>query len=131
LRVISRLVLVALSLVCATAGEAAHEHNERGLFAFRDKRFTDAVQEFEAVQKLDPAFPDIDLNLGMALFQAGAYQAALAPLTRARAAHPTLRPIHRGAARRPPNSPKVPPSNVRHAPNPHTPVPTPAKRRRI
>jgi len=58
---------VALSLVSA-AEESARDHNERGLFALRDKRFTEAATEFETARKLDPAFPDVDLNLGLALF---------------------------------------------------------------
>ena len=79
---------MVLSLVCATAGESAQDHNERGLFAFRDKRFADAAKEFEAVRAIDPAFADVDLNLGLALFQAREYQTALDPLRRARTAHP-------------------------------------------
>ena len=74
--------------MCAAAEDGAREHNDRGLFAYRDRRFADAAREFETVRALDPAFPDADLNLGLALFQAREYQSAIDALRRARAAHP-------------------------------------------
>lgn len=57
-------------------------HNYLGLIAVRQQQFDEAARQFSRVAELQPDFPDADLNLGIALFQAEEYAKALEPLTR-------------------------------------------------
>ena len=67
----------------------ARGHNYLGLIAARQRRFSDAAQDFTRVSKLQANYPDVDLNLGLALFNAERYSEALEPLERAVARNPS------------------------------------------
>ena len=58
-------------------------HNFLGLIAARHERFDEAARQFAEVRKLQPTFPDVEFNLGLALFSAKKFSEALAPFERA------------------------------------------------
>jgi tetratricopeptide (TPR) repeat protein len=57
-------------------------HHCLGLMAVRQQQFDEAARQFSRVAELQPDFPDVDLNVGIALFQAEEYAKALEPLAR-------------------------------------------------
>ena len=61
----------------------ANARNYLGLIAGRRQRFNDAAREFAALRSSRPDFPEVDFNLGLALFEAEKYAEALEPLERA------------------------------------------------
>lgn len=61
----------------------ANTHQRLALIAARQGRFEKAAQEFELVSKLQPDFPRIDFNLGLALFHAQRLPEAIGAFARA------------------------------------------------
>jgi tetratricopeptide (TPR) repeat protein len=58
-------------------------HNFLGLIAARHEQFDEAARQFAEVQTLQPSFPDVDFNLGLALFSSRQFSEALGNLERA------------------------------------------------
>ncbi len=53
------------------ADKEAKEHFEKGVKAFRQDKFDQAVDQFQAAEREDPTIPEIHVNLGMALAAVG------------------------------------------------------------
>src|SRR6267142_1510086 len=67
----------------------AGARNSLGLIAARHEQFEEAARQFTLVKKLQPDFPDVDFNLGLALFSAKHYSEALPPLEYAASRNPS------------------------------------------
>lgn len=76
------LLLLCLSANGQTAASAASLNAEGGR-ALTTGDVAAALQKFHAAARLDPADPEIQLNLGLALLRAGKLADALAPLQKA------------------------------------------------
>jgi len=62
---------------------SASGHNFLGLIAARHESFSEAAKQFASTRALQPDFPDVDFNLGLALFASRRFFDAAAPLDRA------------------------------------------------
>ena len=83
---ISKFAALVLLLCLSANGEAAASAaslNAEGSRALTAGDVATALQKFHAAARLDPANPDIQLNLGLALVRAGKLADALAPLHKA------------------------------------------------
>ena len=60
-----------------TGADSALQRNDRGVAAFKEKRYQDALNEFLAGYKLDPTIPLITNNAGFAYFKLEQYPEAI------------------------------------------------------
>ena len=72
-------------------------HNFLGLIAARHERFDEAARHFAEVRNLQPDFPDVDFNLGLALFSARQFSEAVGPLEHALQGNPSSAKIKKYA----------------------------------
>ena len=63
--------------VPTTGADSALQRNDRGVAAFKEKRYQDALNEFLAGYKLDPTIPLITNNAGFAYFKLEQYPEAI------------------------------------------------------
>jgi tetratricopeptide (TPR) repeat protein len=75
------------------ARTAGSIYNQLGLVSASQNDFKRAARYFEQASKWSSDLPDIDYNLGLALFKAVQFQQALAPLERALEKQPTRVPL--------------------------------------
>ncbi len=80
---ISRFVAVVLLLCLSANGETAASLNAEGSRALTVGDVAAALAKFRAAEHLDPANPEIQLNLGLALIRAGKLADAIKPLENA------------------------------------------------
>ena len=80
---ISKFVAILLLLCLSANGQTAASLNAEGSRALTAGDVAAALQKFHAAARLDPANPEIQLNLGLALLRAGKLADALAPLQNA------------------------------------------------
>lgn len=90
--VFSRAAILPLlfSLVSPSPGqtpERAGTLNQQGAERLRDGKPAEALEKFQAAARLAPDDPAIQFNIGLALFQLGRWDEALAPIEKAMA-HP-------------------------------------------
>jgi Flp pilus assembly protein TadD len=82
------LFIAVLQPQAGRAADSFAQHQANALNAFKKGRYSEAVTEFRAAEKLNPHADGIHKDLGLALFQDKQFSEAVTELGAARAEHP-------------------------------------------